>query len=61
MANAPSYGTQLIGSLVAAAIIVVLAIALVTAKIGPGLDAKELHDLGRDERVERDENNSGPG
>jgi hypothetical protein len=61
----PSYTTQLIGSLLAAAIIVLLAVALVTAKIGPGLDAREVHDLDLDEiyedRREGDEDNSGPG
>jgi hypothetical protein len=59
MATGPSYSKQLLGSLIAAAIIVVLAIAIVTAKIGPGLDARELHDIGRDDRSGED--NSGPG
>ena len=42
-----------------------LAIAIVTAAIGPGLDSKELHDLGLDDAYEQDEDgdgdNSGPG
>ena len=37
----PTYSRQLIGSLIVAALIVVAVIALVTAKIGPGLDAPE--------------------
>ena len=59
----PNYTKQLIGSLIAAAIIVVLAIAIVTAAIGPGLDSKELHDLGLDDAYEQDGDgdNSGPG
>ena len=61
MATAPSYRTQVIGSLVAAVIIALLAIVLVTAKIGPGLDAKELHDLGRDGGSEQQDEHSGPG
>ena len=62
MATGPSYTKQLIGSLIAAVIIVVLSIAIVTAAIGPGLDSQELHDLGYDERNERDDDdNSGPG
>ncbi|MGH2636645.1 MAG: hypothetical protein ACRDHU_10955 [Actinomycetota bacterium] len=61
MATGPSYTKQLIGSLIAAVIIVVLAVAIVTAKIGPGLDAKELHDLGRDDGNEQQDDNSGPG
>jgi hypothetical protein len=61
VATGPSYTKQLMGSLIAAVIIVVLAIAVVTAAIGPGLDAKELKDLGLDELYERDEDNSGPG
>jgi hypothetical protein len=61
MATGPSYTKQLIGSLIAAVIIVVLAVAIVTAKIGPGLDAKELHDLGRDDGNEQQDDTSGPG
>jgi hypothetical protein len=59
----PSYTAQLIGSLLAAAIIVLLAVAIVTAKIGPGLDAREVHDLDLDEIYEdrRDDDNSGSG
>jgi hypothetical protein len=41
---------QLIGSLIVAAMIVVIAVAAVTAKIGPGPDAREYRD--RQERIE---------
>jgi hypothetical protein len=44
MAKGPSSTKQLIGSLAAAAIITIAAIAAVTAKIGPGLDAVELRE-----------------
>jgi hypothetical protein len=44
MAKAPSYTKQLIMSLLAAAIITIVVIAAVTAKIGPGLDATELRE-----------------
>jgi len=45
----PSYGKQLLFSLLAAVIITVAAIAIVTAKIGPGPDSEELYDT-RSER-----------
>lgn len=61
MAKGPSYTKQLIGSLVAAAIIALLTIALVTAKIGPGLDARELYDLDRGGNEQGDDDNSGSG
>jgi hypothetical protein len=59
-----SYTKQLLFSLLAAVAITVLVIAIVTAKIGPGLDSEELHDLGLDDRLEEIEerqDNSGPG
>jgi hypothetical protein len=40
----------MVGSLIAAALIVLLTVALVTAKIGPGLDSTELRE--REERQE---------
>jgi len=46
----PSVRTQVVGSLLVAALIVVIAIAAVTAKIGPGPDAREYRD--RQERIE---------
>ena len=46
----PSVRAQMIGSLVVAALIVAIAIAAVTAKIGPGPDAREYRD--RQERIE---------
>lgn len=46
----PSVRTQVIGSLVVAALIVAIAIAAVTAKIGPGPDAREYRE--RQERLE---------
>ena len=45
-----SHTFQIVGSLVAALLIVVATIALVTAKIGPGLDGQEQRD-----RYEADE------
>ena len=54
--------------MLAAVAITLLVIAIVTAKIGPGLDSEELHDLGLDDRLEEIEegreegqDNSGPG
>ena len=49
----PSVRAQVIGSLVVAALIVVIAVAAVTAKIGPGPDAREYRD--RQERIEEQE------
>ena len=46
----PSVRAQVVGSLVVAALVVVIAIAAVTAKIGPGPDAREVRD--RQERIE---------
>jgi hypothetical protein len=40
----PSYRVQLIGSLLAAVLIVIVTVAAVTAAIGPGLDATELRE-----------------
>jgi hypothetical protein len=59
-----SYTKQLLFSLLAAVAITVLVVSIVTAKIGPGLDSEELHDLGLDDRLEEIEerqDNSGPG
>lgn len=47
--SAPSYTTQLVLSLLAAFVIVVATIAVVTAAIGPGPDWEELYDT-RSER-----------
>jgi hypothetical protein len=50
--------------LIAAVLIIVLVVVIVTAKIGPGLDSEELHDLGLDDRGEEIKDrgdNSGPG
>jgi hypothetical protein len=47
---APSYAKQVVGSLLAALIITVAVVAIVTAKIGPGLDARELRE--RQELIE---------
>jgi hypothetical protein len=54
---------QMIGSLVAAVLIVILAIAIVTAKLGPGPDSRELRERQeqREERLEERQDNSGPG
>jgi hypothetical protein len=71
----PSYAKQLTWSLIAAAVIVLLVVVGVTAKIGPGLDATELRERQEliEERQERreeqqeereeqaEENDSGPG
>lgn len=62
--STPSYSAQLIGSLIVAVVITLLVILLVTAKIGPGLDSEELHDLrggGGGDREQVDEDNSGRG
>jgi hypothetical protein len=59
--SAPSYTKQLLFSLLAAVAITVLVVSIVTAKISPGLDSEELHDLGRDDRLEERQDNSGPG
>jgi hypothetical protein len=48
----PSHTRQMIGSLVAAVLIVALAVAIVTAKLGPGRDSRELREL-REQREER--------
>jgi hypothetical protein len=66
----PDYRTQLLLSLFAAVVITLVSIILVTAAIGPGLDSEELHDLDdrqeelqeqREEQLEGEEDNSGPG
>jgi hypothetical protein len=59
--RSPNYTKQLLFSLLAAVVIIVLVVAIVTAKIGPGLDSEELHDLGVDDRIEDRQDNSGPG
>lgn len=62
--RSPNYTKQLLFSLLAAVVITVLVVAIVTAKIGPGLDSEELHDLGLDDRreeVEDRQDNYGPG
>ena len=46
----PSVRAQVVGSLVVAGLIVALAIATITAKIGPGPDAREYRD--RQEAIE---------
>jgi hypothetical protein len=67
MAGKPSYRAQLIGSLLAAVLIVALTVAAVTLAIGPGLDSTELRDRQelqeerRDAREERAEQNDGSG
>ena len=50
MAETPSHGRQVAGSLIAAVLLVILTVALVTAKIGPVLDSSELRE--REERQE---------
>ena len=50
MAETSSHKRQVVGSLLAAVLLVVVTVALVTAKIGPGLDSTELRD--REERQE---------
>lgn len=68
MARTPSYTKQLVGSLLVALIITIAVIVVVTAKIGPGLDAKELRERERiieerrEEREDRlEENQEGSG
>jgi hypothetical protein len=57
MPSTTSYRTQLIGSLNAAVLLVVITIAAVTAAIGPGLDSTELRERQelQEERLERQE------
>jgi hypothetical protein len=50
MAKRPDQTKQLIGSLIAAVLVTIAVILLVTAKIGPGLDARELRE--RQELIE---------
>jgi hypothetical protein len=50
MARRPDQTKQLIGSLIAAVLVTIAVILLVTAKIGPGLDARELRE--RQELIE---------
>lgn len=70
MASKPSYRAQLVGSLLAAVLLVVLTVAAVTLAIGPGLDATELRERqelqeerqeAREERAEDNASNDGPG
>lgn len=64
MAGKPSYRAQLVGSLLAAVLIVALAVAAVTLAIGPGLDSTELRERQeerREAREERAEQNDGSG
>jgi hypothetical protein len=50
VAKRPDQTKQLIGSLIAAVLVTIAVILLVTAKIGPGLDARELRE--RQELIE---------
>lgn len=50
MTETPSHKRQVVGSLIAAILLVVVTVALVTAKIGPGLDSTELRE--KEERQE---------
>lgn len=57
MSETPSHTRQVVVSLVAAVLLVVVTVALVTAKIGPGLDSTELREQEerREERLEQRE------
>jgi hypothetical protein len=44
MARGTSYTAQVVGSLLAAVLIVAITIGAVTLAVGPGLDASELRD-----------------
>ena len=57
MAETPSHKRQVVGSLIAAILLVVVTVALVTAKIGPGLDSTELREKKerQEERLEQRE------
>lgn len=50
MVETSSHKRQVVGSLLAAVLLVVVTVALVTATIGPGLDSAELRD--KEERQE---------
>ena len=52
--SAPSHARQIVGSILVALLIVVLTIALVTAKLGPGQEGGRGGDR-------RSEDHSGPG
>jgi hypothetical protein len=57
--KAPSHGRQVLGSLLAAVLIVAITIFAVTMAIGPGPDARELRELQElqeERREERREN-----
>lgn len=53
-AKTPDHMRQLIGSLLVALLLVAITIAIVTAKLGPGLDATELRER-QEQREERRE------
>jgi cell shape-determining protein MreC len=53
-ASSPSFIRQVVGSLLAALLIVILTVLVVTAKLGPGLDAREQREL-QDQREELQE------
>ena len=57
MSSTPSYRTQLIGSLLAAVLLIAITISAVTAAIGPGLDSTELRERQelQEERQEQQE------
>lgn len=57
MTGAVSYRAQLIGSLIAAVLIVMLTVAAVTAAIGPGPDSTELRER-QELQEERSEKNA---
>ena len=50
-ASAPSFTRQVVGSLLAAVLVVILTVLVVTAKLGPGLDAREQREI-QDRREE---------
>jgi flagellar biogenesis protein FliO len=51
-ASSPSFIRQVVESLLAALLIVILTVLVVTAKLGPGLDAREQREI-QDQREER--------
>jgi hypothetical protein len=57
MSARPSYRAQLVGSLLAAVLIVAVVVTAVTIAIGPGLDATELRERQelQEERQEQQE------
>ena len=51
----PSHARQIIGSLLVALLLVAITVAIVTAKLGPGLDATELRERQEQQEERREQ------